>query len=77
MDPRDRFSLTKTNSYKVEDAFPRIKHGQAGIIRPLMILFDSYESASSFQITYRISAANLPEPVKGALNVVIKKGASE
>ena len=71
--PPDPFSLKKTNSYEVEDAFQRIKHGQTGVIRPLMVVFDSYESSTSFQISYRISAANLPQPVEGTLNVLVKK----
>ncbi len=72
--PPDPFSLKKTNSYEVEDAFQRIKHGQTGVIRPLMVVFDSYGSATSFQITYRMLAANLPQPVEGELNIVVKEG---
>lgn len=75
--PPDHFSLKKTNSYEVRDEFDRIKHLQAGVIQPLVVVFDTYESAASFQITYRISAANLPEPVEGNVNMVVKKGKGE
>ena len=71
---RERFKITKTNSYDVERSFERIKHGYSHPVNPMILTFDSFDSAHSFQINYRVTAANLPQAKSGLLNVVIQKG---
>jgi len=67
------FSLKKTNSYELTDHFNRIKHGEEAKLPELFLIFDSFEVAKSFKVKYIIRPANLPEPVEGELNFVIKK----
>jgi len=67
------FSLRKTNSYEATQKFSRIKHGHAVSVHPFVLTFASYAEARSFSIEYRITAANMPESVKGALNVKVVK----
>lgn len=67
------FTIKKTNSYTVTDHFPRIKHGDYVILPEMFIIFDSYESASSFNCDYTIRPANLPDPIMGQLHFVIQK----
>lgn len=69
------FSLCKTtNSYEVRDSFQRIKHGHSADVKEFTLTFSSYANAGSFGIDYRITAANLPVPVEGRLNVKVVKG---
>ena len=67
------FKITKTDSYKINDKFDRIKHGDYAILPELVIVFDSYENAKSFSCDYIIRPANLPKAVMGKLNFVIEK----
>lgn len=69
----DSFSLKRTNSYDLADHFNRLKHGDHIQLRKLFVVFPSHEKACSFEIEYRISAANVPKAVTGTLNVVIEK----
>ena len=41
--------------------------------RRYFLIFDSIESAHSFQIPYEILAANVPQKVAGELHVVVKE----
>jgi hypothetical protein len=67
------FSIKRTGSYTVTDHFRRIKHGSQGTMPEMVLTFDSYESASSFNCNYMIRPANLPDPVTGQLHFVIEK----
>ena len=69
----DSFSLRKTNSYEVKDNFARIKHGHTESIRSLTLTFPSFDTARSFKVEFRITAANLPDPAVGFLNVKVTK----
>jgi len=67
------FNIERTGSYKVEDHFERIKHGQAVQLPEMFLTFDSYESASCFHCVYALRPANLPDPKEGKLHFVIEK----
>lgn len=66
-------NIKKTGSYDVEFNIQRIKHKLQETFDPLYILFDSFEAVQSFQINYRLLAANIPEEVTGRLHVIIEK----
>ncbi len=66
-------SIKKTNSYEVRLHVGRAKHGHSYDFAKLAVVFESFEMASSFQIAYSLSAANLPESVNGSLAVVVEK----
>jgi len=66
-------NIRKTGSYEVEFNIQRIKHKLQEAADPLYILFESLEIARSFQIDYRLLAANIPKEVTGQLHVIIKK----
>ena len=67
------FSLRKTNSYEITDHFDRIKHGHAECVNEFILTFSTFESAASFQVEYRVTAANTPTPLVGTLNVRVEK----
>ncbi len=66
-------TIERSNSYRVSLHVRRLKHGLREPIDPLYIVFDSYETASSFHVDYVIHAANIPRPVEGRLNVIVNK----
>jgi len=67
------FSIKKTNSYDVKDHFKIIKHNHTAPVYPLYVTFDTYEDVKSFEITYKITAANMVDMIEGKLNVIINK----
>lgn len=69
--------IQRTNSYDVEIQVGRVKHGIPESLRPLCIMFESYETASSFEIAYHILSANVPDPDTGTLHVIIEKAPAE
>lgn len=73
MRPSDPFTLRKTNSYDLTDHVTRLKHGCAHQIRRLYVVFPSYKDAKSFNIDYRLAAANLPAPAVGKVHIVVEK----
>ena len=50
-----------------------VKHGTSEEIEPMIVVFDSVETITSFKIEYQLAAANLPKPVTGELHVVSEK----
>jgi hypothetical protein len=52
----------------------RLKHGSIMTVPPHWVRFRDGESVRSFHIPYRISAAELPDEVEGALHVVVSSG---
>lgn len=66
-------NIRQTSSYDVDFHVQRIKHKLQESAEPLYIVFETFESAQSFQISYRILAANLPDEVTGKLHVIISK----
>lgn len=65
--------IKRTNSYDVSYEVRYVKHGIRILLSELFIIFDSIESAHSFQIPYEILAANVPQKVAGELHVVVKE----
>jgi hypothetical protein len=65
--------IRRTESYEVQFHVRNVKHNKPVALRPLYLTFDSFESAKSFGIQYRINAGNVPYEVKGFLNVIINK----
>jgi hypothetical protein len=65
--------IKRTNSYNVHVHVQKIKHNLQVSLDPLFIVFDSFESASSFAIEYSILAANIPHEITGNLHVIIEK----
>jgi hypothetical protein len=66
--------LRQTNSYDVQIHIRQLKHNLMEALGPLYVVFDSYETVSSFCIAYKIVAANIPKPVLGKLYIIVKKG---
>jgi len=64
-------NIKRTSSYEVDFHIERIKHRLQEPASPLYIVFESFESAHSFTIEYRLLAANIPDTVIGQLHVVI------
>lgn len=68
-----RPNIQETGSYDVRWKVRQSKHKRTEHLDVLVGIFDSFDTASSFGITYRIHAANLPEEEEGELHVVVKK----
>jgi hypothetical protein len=64
-------SIQRTNSYDVKCHVRSAKHNCQVPVAQFLAVFNSYESANSFQIGYSILAANIPKPVTGKLLVVL------
>lgn len=67
------FSITKSNSYDVKDHFKSIKHNHIGTVYPLYITFDRFEDVQSFDITCKITAANMVDMIEGKISVIVTK----
>jgi hypothetical protein len=66
-------SLNRISNNEVQVHVQKIKHNFQEPLDPLFVIFNDYESAKSFNINYRILAANIPHEITGSLNVVIEK----
>jgi rRNA-processing protein FCF1 len=64
--------IEKRNGYQGSFTVRKLKHGFYLSIDSLFITFKSFASAKSFNIRYKIHAANLPRETSGFLNVVIE-----
>jgi PIN domain len=62
------YSLKRKDSYDFTDSFKSIKHNEEAILPELFLSFPSYEQVKSFQCTYRITVANLPDIIEGVIN---------
>jgi len=69
----NRPSIKKTNSYNVDFNRKQLKHGYSEDLEELSIIFESYAIIQNFKFEYEISARNLPEKIKGKLNVIFNK----
>ena len=67
------YKLKRTKSYEFTDYYKRIKHGDSVKLTELILVFDSYETAKSFNCDYTFSVANLPGPIKGRLDFIIER----
>ena len=66
-------TIRRTSSYDVEFYVQKLKHGFSEKLDPLFLTFDSYETAGSFAINFRINAGNMPKESLGQLHVIIDK----
>ena len=66
----DAPTIKKTNSYDVDYNIKTLKHGYNEKLKALSIVFDELKNISSFKIDYAVTAANIPNQIKGQLNVV-------
>lgn len=66
-------TIKKINSYDVDFYRKSLKHGYPEELESLSVVFGNYEEIKNFQIEYEISAANMPDKIKGQLNVIFKK----
>jgi hypothetical protein len=67
------YTIHETNSYDVDFHVQRLKQHLLIMPDPLFITFPSYEDAASFEVAYRINAANLSDEATGRLSVVVEK----
>jgi len=67
-------TIQRSNSYDVSFDIQRLKQHMSEPCEPLYITFDSFESATSFSIRYRVNAADLPDEVTGSLHVIVAQG---
>ncbi len=74
--PLTSYMLNRTNGYDFTDSFLLIKHNEKAILPELFLFFPSYEQVKSFQCTYRITVANLPDIVDGVINFKFDDGYS-
>jgi predicted nucleic acid-binding protein len=65
--------IKRTSSYDVKFHVEGIKHHLKEPSEVLYVIFESYETARSFHISYEILAADLPHKVTGNLHIIIKK----
>jgi hypothetical protein len=64
-------TIRKTKSYEVTFESEKLQHGFIWNLDPLYIVFDSFESATSFSFGYSIHAGNMIDEETGMLAVVI------
>jgi hypothetical protein len=68
-----RPNVRRTKSYSVDIAVGKVKHNTPVLLDRLYLIFESFDTAESFAIEYVIKAGNVPRPVKGYLNVIVRK----
>lgn len=69
----NRPSIKKTNSYDVNFFRKYVKHLTLYRLDTLIAIYDDYKNFNNFSIDYTIIAGNIPESVKGTLNIVYEK----
>lgn len=71
---RPPMSIRKTNSYEIVHGKDSLKHHFNWRWRPLFLYFDPIEeNKTGYEITYSITANNLPDIVEGKLILILKK----
>lgn len=65
--------IKKTNSYEVNFHEAKLKHDNNIILHPIFLIFDSFDTAASLSIEYKLNAGNIPKSIEGKLNLIIKK----
>ena len=66
-------NIKRSNSYEIHFHVQKVKHNLQALLDPLFVVFDSFDSSSSFTIEYKILAANIPHEVTGSLHVIVEK----
>ena len=65
--------IRNESSYTVEIHVERLKQNLHESFDPLYIVFESFESVTSFCVFYRINAADFPREVNGQIHVIVEK----
>ena len=63
-------NIRRSNSYDVELYVRKLKQNTLETFDPMIVMFDSFDQVSSFQVDYQIIAANVPRSVTGKLHVI-------
>ncbi len=66
-------NIRETRPWVVEYHIKRLKHGLHESLGFLYLTFDSYDTAASFAVGYRINAGNFPQEIVGNLHVIVEK----
>lgn len=66
-------NIRRTNSYDVDMKVQKVKHNLPESLDPLLLIFDNFESATSFSIEYTLFTDDLPDKVSDKLHVIIQK----
>lgn len=69
----DRPTIKKTNSYEVTYHCRSVKHAMLHRFDYILLKYASLEDMQSFEVKYRLIAANIPQPITGNLNVVFER----
>jgi hypothetical protein len=65
--------IKRGNSYDVSYEVQRLKQHMNEPLDSLFVVFRSFEDTASFNIDYRINAADLPDEATGTLNIVVTR----
>lgn len=66
-----------TEGYEVIYTINKLKHGIHISLNPIYVLFKTIDSAKSFKVEYIILSDNIPDSIRGSLNVKITKNVSK
>ena len=66
------FTIKRTNSFEVHFHVKQLKHNFQIKLDTLFLVFDSWDTAKSFSMDYRILAGNVPQPTKDKLHVIVE-----
>jgi len=69
----DRPTIKKTNSYEVHFSRKYVKHNTLYPLDTLIAIYSDYKNFNNFSIDYIIAAGNVPEPLRGKLNIIYEK----
>lgn len=67
------FDIRWTNGYEIKLHINCVKHNVPEFLKPLYVVFNSYENAKPFRIDYQLFAANIPSEVSDSLHVKVSK----
>lgn len=63
-------SIRKTNSYEVDFQKKYLKHHYRTKLDTLVLIYENIEDIQNFKIDYILSAANMPDVIRGNLNII-------
>lgn len=63
-------TIRKTNSYVVDFQINYLKHHYKAKLDTLVMIYESFENQQNFKIEYILSAANMPDIIRGNLNLI-------
>ncbi|MDB5230772.1 MAG: hypothetical protein JWN76_1577 [Chitinophagaceae bacterium] len=66
-------SIKKTNSYNVKFHHAGLKHHQEETFHSFYLKYNDIRKAENFSMSYKLTVANLPQPVTGNLHVKFEK----